>query len=112
MKNRRKGPDFVIKVINWISGISWAILIMIFLILIITNPTSRGMSVSRPALKATSSAWMSNAIYGFLVFLILLSVAGIIFNMTRMKRKTDKIKLTFFFSGILAIIGLIIINIS
>jgi hypothetical protein len=112
MKNRRRGPDFVIKLINWISGISWAILVAIFLFLIISNPTSKGMSVSRPSLKATSTAWMSNAIYAFLIFLIILSIAGIVFNMTRMKRKTDKMKLTFFFSGILAIIGLIIINIA
>jgi hypothetical protein len=112
MKNRRRGPDFVVKVINWISGISWGILVTIFLFLIISNPTSKGMSVSRPSLKATSTAWMSNAIYAFLIFLILLSIAGIVFNMTRMKRKTDRMKLTFFFSGILAIIGLIIINIT
>ena len=112
MKNRRRGPDFVIKVINWISGISWGVLAIIFAIIVMTNPTSKGMSVSRPSLKGTSAAWMSNAIYGLFVFLIILSVSGIIFNMTRMKRKTDKMKLTFFFSGILAIIGLIVISIT
>lgn len=112
MKNRRRGPDFVIKLINWISAISWGVLASVFLILILSNPTSKGMSVSRPSLKGTSTAWMSNIIYALLVFLILLSVAGIIFNMTRMKRKTDKMRLTFFFSGILAIIGLVVISVS
>lgn len=112
MKNRRRGPDFVIKLINWISGISWGILATVFLFLILSNPTSKGMSVSRPSLKGTSTAWMSNVIYALLIFLILLSISGIIFNMARMKRKTDKMKLTFFFSGILAIFGLIIISIS
>jgi len=70
------------------------------------------MSVSRPALKATSTAWLSNFVYILLVFLILLSITGIVFNMTRMKRKTDKMRITFFFSGILAVIGLIVVIMS
>ncbi len=109
MKNRRRGPDFVIKMIDGISAISWIVLAIVFLILIMTNPTSKGMSVSRPALKATSTAWLSNFVYILLVFLILLSITGIVFNMTRMKRKTDKMRITFFFSGILAVIGLIVV---
>jgi len=112
MKNRRRGPDFVIKMINWLSAASWVILIIVFFSLIMTNPTSKGLSVSRPALKASSTAWLSNILYILFIFLILLSVFGIIFNMSRMKRKTDKLRLTFFFSGILAIIGLIVISIS
>ena len=112
MKNRRLGPDTIMNIISGISIISWIILAAIFIILAFSNPTSSGMSLSRPALRGASGKWVSASIYGLLVFLIILSGSGILFNMMRMKRKTDKMRLTLIFSGILAIAGLIIMNIK
>lgn len=109
MKNRRMGPDTIMNIITGISVISWIIIGVIFIIVAVGNPTSSGMG--RPSLKG-AGAWTGNAIYGLLVFLIILSISGIFFNMTRMKRKTDKMRLTPIFSGILAIAGIIFLSIK
>jgi len=109
MKNRRLGPDTIMNIISGISIVSWIILGAIFIMLAISNPTSGGMAAARSGIKGAGQ-WTSNAIFGLLVFLIILSVSGILFNMLRMKRKSDKLRLTPIFSGILSVFGLILIN--
>jgi len=96
-------------IISGISIISWVILGAIFVMLAIGKPTSAGMAAARVGLKGAGQ-WTNNAIYGLLVFLIILSVSGILFNLFRMKRKSDKLRLTPIFSGILSVLGLILIN--
>jgi len=109
MKNRRIGPDTILNIITGISVVTWIILGVIFVILAMGNPTSSGMAASRPGLKGAGE-WTTTAIYGLLIFLLVLSVSEIIFNMLRMKRKSDKIRLTPIFSGILSVAGLIFMN--
>lgn len=110
MKNRRVGPDTVMNIISGICILSWIVLVVIFIIIGVSNPTSSGMAASRPGLKGASGNWISGAIYGLLVFLIVLSISGIMFNMMRLKRKTDKMRLTPVISGLLAVAGIIIFN--
>ena len=112
MKNRRRGPDFVINVIKWISIIIWIVIGIVIVMLVIMKPTSSGMQMSRPLIQSTSSKAISSAIFGFLVVQLILSIAGIIFNLTRLKRKTDTLRLTLVFSGIFAIAGLIILSVK
>ena len=109
-KNRRIGPDAIMNLISWISILSWVVLVVIFIILVVTKPS--GSSTMAAVRSSRGGGWSTSAIYGLLVFLILISVAGIFFNMTRLKRKTDKMRLTPIISGILSIIGLIILNIK
>ncbi len=108
MNDKRLGPDFIIKVIGWISLISSIILITIASTLIILNPALRGMTLVKMPAKQISDETLF-IIYIMFIFLIIINITGIIFNITRLKRKTDTMKLTFFFSGIFAIIGLIVI---
>lgn len=112
MKNRRVGPDFIINLIKWISIIIWVIIAVIFTLIIIMKPTSSGMQMSRPVLQSTSSKAMSSTVYGLLVIQLILSISGIIFNVTRLKRKTDTIRLTLIFSAIFAVAGLIIMYVK
>lgn len=112
MKNRRRGPDFIVKMIQWITAIAWAMLCGIFFIIVFGNPAARGMTLTREAAQGAPPVWLSPLVYVLFVFLIILSISGIIFNMARLKRKTDRMKLTFFFSGIFAIIGLIVMSMS
>jgi predicted membrane channel-forming protein YqfA (hemolysin III family) len=48
--------------------------------------------------------------YGFLVFQVLLGGIGIFFNLTRLKRKTDRMRLTLVLSVVLGILWLVIIS--
>ncbi|MCL1864863.1 MAG: hypothetical protein FWF73_03530 [Spirochaetes bacterium] len=106
MKNRRIGPDTIMNIISGISIISWIILAVIFIIISVSNPSSIR------TVGKSGSGWTTNAIYALFVFLIILSISGILFNMTRLKRKTDKMRLTPIFSGVLSVIGLIVMSMN
>ena len=104
MKNRRIGPDTIMNIISGISILSWIILVVIFIMIAVTNPGSNRLG------GGIAGGWGKTAIYALFVFLIILSISGIVFNTTRMKRKTDKLRLTPIFSGILAVIALIVMS--
>ncbi|HOK93890.1 MAG TPA: hypothetical protein PKX79_13030 [Spirochaetota bacterium] len=111
MKERRRGPDAILKMINAISIVLWVIIGIVFIIFAITNPTHSGLAASRPGFKSRP-LWADSIIYGLLIIQIVLSVAGIIFNLTRLKRKTDRLKLTLVVSLILGIFTMVIISIK
>lgn len=111
MKERRLGPDKIINLISTICIVIWIIFISVFVLFAIANPTHSGMAASRPVLTG-SSVWLNRIIYGLLVVQILLGGSGIIFNLTRLKRKTDKIRLTPVLSVILGILWLVIVSIK
>ncbi len=106
MLNRRRGPDFVIKVINGIAGTAWVFIFMIFVFISLAKPKLQGFKKGMGAIKgAWDTGWL-DVVFFLLIFLVVLSVLGIVFNFTRMKRKTDRVKATLVLSGILAVIGL------
>lgn len=108
MKNKRIGPDTIMNLISGISIISWIVLGVVFIIIAVGTPSGGAAAAIRSGGKGTG--WTRNAIYALFIFLIILSISGILFNMTRLKRKTDKMRLTPIFSGILSIIGIIVMS--
>jgi len=107
MINRRRGPDFVIKVINGIAGFAWICIFLIFVFVAMAKPKLQGFSRGMGAITGGwDTSWL-DVVFFLLVFLVLLSVIGITFNFMRMKRKSDRIRATLVLSGVLAFIGLI-----
>lgn len=111
MKNRRKGPDFIINMIKWISIVIWLIIGIVVILLMVSNPTSAGMQMSRPTLQTTSSKAVSSAMFSLLVIQLIMSVSGLVFNFTRLKRKTDRLRISLVLSGLFAIIGIVIMSV-
>ncbi len=107
MKNNRVGPDTVLNIVSGISIALWVIIAVVVILFAISNPTQPGMAAGRPGLKGAGQ-WATNLIYGLLVVQIFLGISGIIFNVTRLKRKTDRIKLTPVISLILGITGILL----
>ncbi len=107
MKDKRIGPDTIMKIISGISIVLWIIIAAVIILFAISNPTQPGMAAGRPGLKGAGQ-WATNLIYGLLVIQIFLSISGIVFNVTRLKRKTDRIKLTPVISAILGITGILL----
>ncbi|HQO41129.1 MAG TPA: hypothetical protein PK986_11715 [Spirochaetota bacterium] len=112
MKNRRKGPDFIINMIKWISIVIWIIIAIVVILLMVSNPTSAGMQMSRPALQTTSSKAVNSAIFLLLVIQLIMSVSGLVFNFTRLKRKTDRLRISLVLSGLFAILGIVIMSVK
>lgn len=110
MKDKRIGPDTIMNIVSGISVVLWVIIITVIILFAVANPTNAGMSASRGGLKS-SGQWVKSLIFGLLVIQVLLSVSGIIFNMMRLKRKTDHMRLTVILSAIFGITGIILIMI-
>ena len=108
MQNKRRGPDFVMKVINSISGVSWILIFLVFVFISLAKPQFQGLGRGMGAIQGSWDTALLNVVAGLLVLLIALSAVGIIFNFLRMKRKTDRIRATLVLSGVLALVGLLV----
>jgi len=109
VKERRIGPDKIVNAISTISVFIWIIFAVVFILFAIANPTHSGMAASRPALT-WNTVWVHRIMYGFLIFQVLLGGIGIFLNLTRLKRKTDRMRLTLVISVVLGILWLVIIS--
>ncbi|HPS56864.1 MAG TPA: hypothetical protein PK514_02060 [Spirochaetota bacterium] len=110
MKNdQRRGPDFILNLISGISTILWIIFAVVFILLAVANPTHSGTALSRPGLRS-GGQWIYSIIYILLIVQTLLSISGIVFNLTRMKRKTDHVRITLILLTFLGIAGIIMMK--
>jgi hypothetical protein len=112
MKNRRKGPDFIINLIKWISIAIWIIIGIVVILLMVANPTSPDLQRGWVALPTTSLKAVNSAIFSLFVIQLIMSVAGLLFNFTRLKRKTDKLRISLVLSGLFAILGIVIMSVK
>lgn len=110
MKDKRIGPDTIMNIVSGISVVLWVIIVTVIILFAIANPTNAGMSASRGGLK-NSGQWVTSVIFGLLVIQVLLSVSGIIFNMMRLKRKSDHMRLTVVLSAIFGIMCIVVMMI-
>lgn len=106
-RNRRKGPDVVIRSINAMAITSWVIIVIVFIIVSLVKPTAIRTPGTGMIPKATNQGIASIALF-LLVVQIILAIVGIIANTTRMKRKSDRFNMGLIFSGVFAVIGLIV----
>ena len=108
IRNRRRGPDIVVKSINYTAVVSWSIIFIVFVIVSFAKPQVEGFFDRQHNISVTASWDKTLLEYSFyLMFLQLIVCAiGILINSTRHQRKTDKYNksLIFFFS--LSIFGL------
>jgi len=111
MKEKRTGPDTVLNIISVISITLWVIVGTVIVLFAIANPTNAGMAAGRPGLK-NPGTWVKDLMYGLLIIQILLSVSGVTFNLMRMKRKTDHVRLTHVLTGIFGIIGVFLLTVK
>ncbi len=106
---RRKGPDSVVKAVWWTAGISW----LLFIAAVIFFETARPEAETffdRQFDISIRDYWNENALqYVFFILVLNLAVCviGFIFNMTRHKRKTDKISKSILILGTITFAGIL-----
>ncbi len=106
IKNRRRGPDFMIKCINFTALICWIIIFVIFVIVSISKPPP-GSYLGKGLAKTWNVELMQYAFY--LMFpLLLIGIIGLIINTSRHQRKTDTYSKSLILSLVLSFIGIII----
>jgi len=109
IRNRRRGPDILIKTINGFAVISWVIIFGIFITFSLAKPSTwRGVGLTGGGGPgAYNPGYMQFAFY-LMVIQLLLCAAGLAIKANRIKRKTDSLNKSLIFFGCFSLIGIII----
>jgi len=108
---RRKGKDLLTKIIFWLSIFSWILVIVMYFIVGFAAPL-QNFWVSNYLKEDISHGWNYAQLWISVYVLaasLVLCIFGIIFNMMRHKRKTDKYRKSLFIAGGISLIGIIIL---
>jgi hypothetical protein len=109
-KNRRKGPDSVVKLITFFSVLTWIIIIAALIIYNMANPKMGSYSTIRSTFFDVGNAAI---VIKMLLFLnIILGFWGIIANTMRNKRKTDRFHISLIVSAAVSLVGFIIVMVK
>src|SRR4030042_2540842 len=108
-KNRRRGPYTLVKIVTIFSVCTWLIIIVVMFIYVSYKPSYSSSSYFYKHVSATGSGIGITGAKLLLFLNLLLCIWGIIANMLRNRRKTDRIRLSLVVSTILSFIGFILI---
>jgi hypothetical protein len=106
---RRKGPDLLVKWVKWTGIVSWIVLFSIMLITDMAKPPIETFfdRMFNVKLRTYWDTGLIRLALVFMVVLFLLSVAGIIANSMRHRRKTDRYNKSVIFSATASFIGIL-----
>lgn len=108
---RRKKPDGIIKLVNITSTIGWLLIILCSGITIYAKPEQTNMfyKMFNVPVRNYWNYSLLNLVFILLVFLLILSLAGILLNAMRHRRKTDRMNKSLIFQAIMSFFGIIIL---
>jgi hypothetical protein len=106
IKNRRRGPDTMVKMITAFSICSWIIIIVAFSIFQMTSSGGSTYTSVRNSLLKFENGIIIAKILLFLNFLI--CIWGMVINMARNKRKSDRFRLSLIISCVISLTGFIL----
>ncbi len=107
---RRKGPDFWVKALGWLSGFSWVLMLLGLFIVERAKPQSENL-LAKAAKIEVNTNWDQGLIkylFYLVIFGLCTSIIGIMINSRRYRREEDRFKLTLVVLGMLSIFGIII----
>jgi len=106
---RRKKSDWIIKMTTVLSALSWIVAFIVWIVLDRAVPEKENMFTSMFNV-AVRDYWESSLLPIALALLIVslcLSIFAFVFNMLRMRRKTDKYRKSVIIIGVITIIGIV-----
>ncbi len=109
IKNRRRGPDTMVRMITISSVVSWIVIFVAFIIYQMVHPSGGSYNTVRKTMIDFSAGVIVAKALLFLNFL--LCVWGMIMNSMRNKRKSDKFRLSLVISAFISLAGFIVMMI-
>jgi len=106
---RRKKADWVVKMATILSVLSWLVATAVIFVLDRASPEKEHM-FSRMFGVSVREFWETPLLNVALVLLIIslaICIFAFVFNMLRMRRKTDKYKKSIIIIGVITIIGIV-----
>ena len=112
IKNRRRGPDQISKLISLIIAVSWILLFVLFIIIAIAKPAT-DMSIVSIMSQNTRvvGGWnlsLITILFPVLLIQLGLCLFGLILSSRRMKRKRDSYSRSLIFFTVTSVVGLLI----
>ena len=108
--NRRHGPDVLVKAISIISGISWLIVFVVFILVSYAKPKMETLFDRQYNIQLRQN-W-DKTMLGYAIFLLglitVICLAGILINMSRHRRRTDRYNKSLIFFCVGSIIGILV----
>ena len=108
-RERRRKADWVTKMATIMSLVSWVIAFTVWMVLDRASPEKESM-FSRYFDISVRDYWNSSLLpiaFALLILSLCICVSAFVFNMLRMKRKTDKYKKSIIIIGCITIIGIV-----
>ena len=107
--DRRRQADWVVKAATVLSVLSWVVAFMVTLMLDIASPERDNLFSSLMG-GAVRGEWDTTVLLGAFIMLVISLVCCIVaflFNMKRMRRKTDKYRKSEIIMGLISMAGII-----
>jgi uncharacterized membrane protein len=107
--NRRRGPDTMVKAINILGGVTWFLVLTIFILVTFAKPRVETF-FDRQYNVILSGKWDRTTLsVAFLLLLILVFICfmGIMINISRHKRKTDRYNKSLIWFGAISLLGML-----
>ena len=108
--NRRRGPDRLVKAISVISGLAWLIIFIVFILISYAKPKMETLFDRKYGITL-SQEWDKTMLRYAIVLLGLIMIvcfSGIVINMSRHHRRTDRYNKSLIFFGVGSLLGIII----
>jgi cytochrome bd-type quinol oxidase subunit 2 len=116
MPERREKPDLACRIVTVTALLSWATVPFVILFLQMALPsTNVNVFMTMLGMTSRSSGMNANMMWltiGLLLFIVVLSLTGFLFNSKRMRRKTDKynkFNIAVGIAALLSVLGLFIV---
>jgi hypothetical protein len=105
-KNRRRGPDTMTRMITFFSIASWVLIFLSLLIYQLVHPLGNTYSAVRLTLTDFSAGLVLSKV--LLALNVLLCIWGMVMNMMRNKRKSDRFRISLLASAVVSLGGLVL----
>ncbi|MBO1224874.1 MAG: hypothetical protein JYX80_10655 [Candidatus Scalindua sediminis] len=107
--DRRKGPDPLVKALEWLSVFGWLLMFAALFIIDRAKPQSENFLIKATKVEA-STTWnqeLTSALFYLMIFGLCISIIGIAINSRRYRRKDDRFRITLIMLGVISIFGII-----
>ena len=104
--NRRRGPDAIAKMVTFTSVASWLLIILAFVIYQLTHPMGSSYNSIRQTMIDFSAGVIISKV--LLMLNVLFCIWGMVMNLMRNKRKTDRFHISLVVSAAISLGGFIL----
>lgn len=109
VQNRRRGPDALVKAIQFFSILSWLFIFVLLIFFSLAKPRFQGFGKGMSAVQSGSwNTFFLDSILYILIIQFLVCFSGLLINANRVKRKTDQFSKSLVFFAVMSMIGAVL----